>query len=254
MPVPAPTVAVYDAVDVYEFLKVMQGTPFLAEGDMERLLGKPYNVTKSPKGEIRTHVYTGGAVQYQLSKHNPRLINSLALKKATEQSRSDIKRGDFETASRLLRVREHREYCLLMLRAQLEGRRLAVPSDPEPDELSNDELHDTSVAAQYVPPTPSAVLAPQALQDTRVEREHSAAVDPYRTWTSEHGHKCRARFHDFEKSKVYLEKEDGSLTGMSLYDLIPEDQMWIREHLRKRSEDDPEKKVERTASLVVVRP
>lgn len=131
--VPTRTLNAWDAVDVYEFLKVMQGTPFLAEGDMERLLGKPYNVAKSPKGEIRTHVHTGGVVQYQLSKHNPRMIGSLALKKAGEQSRDEIKRGDFETASRLLRVREHREYCLLMLRQQTEKRVFQKPAiSPKP--------------------------------------------------------------------------------------------------------------------------
>jgi len=250
-------VDVYDAVDVYEFLKAMQGSAFLAEGDMQRLLGKPYSVTKSPKGEIRTHLYNGGAVQYQLSKHDPMVIGSVALKKAAERSRDEIKRGDFQTACRLLRVSKHREYCLLMLQQQTDKRaapKSAAPSEPTEATVSSPKParigYAVSQRADEPQRTKSQPNVPKP-DDVASEDAPSEPVQPLRVWTSADGkHKCRAEFLKFENSKVYLKKEDGSTVTLSSYQLVDVDRVWIQRHLKQRKA----KKVKVVAQTAVGRP
>ncbi len=243
-PAPRDKGTVCKAVDVYEFLKVMQGTAFLAEEDIEHLLGKPYSVVQSPEGIIRTHMYSGGAVQYQLSPDNPRVIRAVAQRKANERSREEIKRGEFQTACQLLRVPDHREYCRMIL--EQEGKKLAAakPADPpspaRSPTLSYSPMHIAHKMSErreaQKPAKPGANVL--ALQNDSSEDASIEPASPNRIWTSKDGaYACQAEFVKFENSKVHLKKEDGNTVQLSLYKLVDTDRVWIQRYLKERKQE-----------------
>lgn len=273
-PLPRQEAPAREAVDVYEFLSVMHGSAFLDESDIPRLLGNPRSVARIAEGvSTRTHLYTGGVVQYRLSSEN--VVTRIALAEATKRPRHEIKHGDFETGYRLLRVPEYREYCLLMINTRTNGN--ADPkTSPEPDhgtqlKAAPDTLSEpastiaslsTSVPANrydgpprpskqadFAEPTGSEAHRTADSQVSRILKTRSKPdptptapadgrsdqpVESYRIWTSADGnYECKAKFAGFKASKVHLRKDDGRTVVLSSFALSDADRLWIREHLKK---------------------
>ena len=60
----------------------------------------------------------------------------------------------------------------------------------------------------------------------------------YRTWNDKAGkHSTEAKFLEYQKGKVQLERKDGKTIELPLNQLSKEDQGWVRERLKKRREE-----------------
>jgi len=67
----------------------------------------------------------------------------------------------------------------------------------------------------------------------RLAEEARQEIAKWRTWTSKDGqYTTHAKFMRFERSRVYLQKEDGTEFDLSLYQLCDDDQEFIRQQLK----------------------